>query len=204
MPNHVFNNISVEQEYADKLEAISKVGLAEFFRPRPKIFEGTTSPTPKKEEDENQYIIQLNLRAIYGAENWYEWAYLNWGTKWGTYDNEFSKTDNTYRYTTAWSPLLDEIIEMLAKYIPTFHYSWEEEQGYGAVYEYENGKRVYHKEYDIPNWEETDDEEIQFLADDYESPYGNFRSGYYYHWSLHEYLGKNLDEAKKYLDSISN
>jgi len=27
------------------------------------------------------------------------------------------------------------------------------------------------------------------------------KKGYYYHWSLHEYLGNNLNEAKKYLDS---
>ena len=46
---------------------------------------------------------------------------------------------------------------MLAKYIPTFKYHWEEEQGYGAESEYENGERVFYEEYDIP------DEDLQYL-----------------------------------------
>jgi hypothetical protein len=205
MPNHVYNNISVEQEYADKLEAISKVGLAEFFKPRPKAYDDTQSPMPEKKDDPYLYELGKILEKHHGFTNWYEWSWANWGTKWGTYDNEFCETDHRYTYTTAWNPLNEDIIEMLAKYIPTFNYEWEEEQGYGAVYEYEDGERVYFKEFDIPNWEETDYEEIQYLAEDYDSPHnGIFRKGYYYHWSLHEYLGNNLKEAKKYLDSISN
>jgi len=199
MPNHVYNNISVEQEYADKLEAISKVGLAEFFKPRPKIYDDTQSPMPEKKD--NQYLYDLGkiLEKHHGFDNWYDWSWANWGTKWGTYEDEYK--DCNYFYKTAWNPLDDEIIEMLAKYIPTFTYHWEEEQGYGAECEYENGERVYYKEYDIPNWEETDCEDIQFLAEDYESPYGEYKQGYYHHWSLEKYLGKNLDEAKKILDT---
>ena len=202
MPNHVYNNIEVEEKYASKLEAISKVGLAQYFKPRPKAFEDTRYPMPKKKDDPYKYELGQLLLKHYGHDNWYEWSYNMWGTKWGTYDDEFHKSEHRYTYTTAWSPLHDSIIEMLAEEIPTFSYNWEEEQGYGAVYEFENGERTFYKEYDIPSWEETEYEEIQYLAEDYESACdGNFRKGYYYHWSLHEYLGNNLDEAKKYLDS---
>lgn len=201
MPNHVFNNISVEQEYADKLEAISKVGLAEFFKPRPRAYDDTQLPMPEKKD--NQYLYDLGkiLEKYHGFNNWYDWSWENWGTKWGTYDNEFCKTENRYTFTTAWSPLLEDIIHMLATYIPTFTYSWEEEQGYGALFKYQDGEKVYFKEYDIPNWEETDSEEIQYLAEDYDSPYGEYKKGYYYYSSLHEYLGKNLKESLKRLDS---
>ena len=51
MPNHVYNNIEVEEKYASKLEAISKVGLAQYFKPRPKAYDDTISPMPKKKDD---------------------------------------------------------------------------------------------------------------------------------------------------------
>ena len=35
MPNHVFNHISVEEQYADKLQEIAKVGLCRYYRPMP-------------------------------------------------------------------------------------------------------------------------------------------------------------------------
>jgi len=199
MPNHVFNNISVEEKYADKLKAISKVGLAEFFRPRPKVFEETIKPKPEIDKDFDQYLIQDNLEKEYGFDNWYDWSVENWGTKWGTYDDEFTDSDHTYRYTTAWCPLAPELIDLLAKYIPDFTYHWEEEQGFGAYMEYENGKRELYQEYDIPNFLNTDYEEIQYLPFDHETPFGTYKKGYYYEWSLDEYLGKNLNKAKKVL-----
>ena len=157
MPNHVYNNIEVEEKYASKLEAISKVGLAEFFKPRPKAYDDTISPMPKKKDDPYKYELGELLLKHHGFDNWYDWSWENWGTKWGTYDNKFFEKDREYTYTTAWSPLSEDIIEMLAKYIPTFKYSWEEEQGYGAESEYENGERVFYEEYDIP------DEDLQYL-----------------------------------------
>ena len=196
MPNHVFNNISVEKEYADKLEAISKVGLAQYFKPRPKAYDDTTFPMPKKKDDSYKYELGKLLEKHYRYNNWYDWSWAIWGTKWGTYDDEFHKSEHRYTYRTAWSPLCESIIEMLAKEIPTFSYDWEEEQGYGAVYEFENGERTFFKEYNIPNWEQTDHEEIQYLTEDYDSPYGEYKKGYYYRWRLEEYLGNNLKEAK--------
>jgi hypothetical protein len=58
----------------------------------------------------------------YGADNWYDWANDNWGTKWGCYDVSFDpiyKTDNgqyemQINYSTAWSPGDDFLMEYLA------------------------------------------------------------------------------------------
>ena len=112
---------------------------------------------PKKKDDPYKYELGKILEKHHGFDNWYDWSWENWGTKWGTYDNKFFEKDREYTYTTAWSPLSEDIIEMLAKYIPTFKYHWEEEQGYGAESEYENGERVFYEEYDIP------DEDLQYL-----------------------------------------
>ena len=74
MPNHVYNFISVEQEYADQLEAISKVRLAEIFKPRPKAYDDTQSPMPKKKDDPYKYELGKILEKHHGFDNWYDCA----------------------------------------------------------------------------------------------------------------------------------
>ena len=195
MPNHVYCNISVEEKYADKLKEIAKVGLAQYYKPRPKELEDTTSPARIGEnitQEESDRLIEL-----YGHNNWYDWSYQNWGTKWGCYENEYE--DGHYRFTTAWNPLDTEILDMLAKDIPDFLYDWEEEQGYGQEIEYTDGDGVVVLDYDVPNWEATDNDEIYFLAEDYESPQGYFKSGYYIDGFLDSFLAETYEEALKEL-----
>ena len=195
MPNHVFCNISVEEKYADKLKEIAEVGLAQYYKPRPKELEGTTAPARIGEnitQEESDRLIEL-----YGHNNWYDWSYQNWGTKWGCYDNEYE--DGHYRFTTAWNPLDTEILDMLAKDIPDFLYDWEEEQGYGREIEYADGDGVVVLDYDVPNWENTDNDEIYFLAEDYESPQGFFKSGYYMDGFLDSFLAETYEQALKEL-----
>lgn len=195
MPNHVYCNISVEEKYADKLKEIAEVGLAQYYKPRPKELEGTTAPARIGEnitQEESDRLIEL-----YGHNNWYDWSYQNWGTKWGCYDNEYE--DGHYRFTTAWNPLDTEILDMLAKDIPDFCYDWEEEQGYGQEIEYTDGDGAVLLDYDIPNWENTDNDEIYFLAEDYESPQGYFKSGYYMDGFLDSFLAETYEEALKEL-----
>ena len=84
MPNHVYNTISVEEEYADKLKEIAKVGLAQYYKPRPKDIEGTTAPS-----DIGSNITQEDydrLVSKYGCADWYTWSIREWGTKWGCYE----------------------------------------------------------------------------------------------------------------------
>ena len=44
MPNHVYNVITVEEKYAEKLAEIAKVGLCRYYKPMPEDLKGTTSP----------------------------------------------------------------------------------------------------------------------------------------------------------------
>ena len=155
MPNHVYNVISVEEKYADKLKEIVEVGLCMYYKPRPKELELTRSPVMVVSEEEYQKALasndgvmglpmtaqmQSDLIKKYGFDNWYDWSLHNWETKWGVYDKEYD--DGRYSFTTAWSPPGDSIIEMLLKDIPDFNYNWEEEQGYGHDMVFENGKKV--------------------------------------------------------------
>jgi hypothetical protein len=54
----------------------------------------------------------------YGATNWYNWANLHWGTKWGAYDVSVianKDTELVLQHDTAWSPpepVWDKLTEM--------------------------------------------------------------------------------------------
>jgi hypothetical protein len=137
--------------------------------------------------------LSNKLMEKYGHSDWYSWRLEHWGTKWGCYDAENSSR-GLYVYTTAWSTVDDSIIKMLLKDIPTFIYQWEEEQGFGEEMEYENGEQTYHLSWDLPNWDETDNEDIQFLTSDHRNGEGFFKKGYYT-WGLSEYLGETYEEA---------
>ena len=200
MPNHVYNVISVEEKYAEKLAEIAKVGLCRYYKPMPEELVGTTSPqrideTMSKEEHER-------LTKKYGAADWYTWANREWGTKWGCYEGEYE--DGRYSFQTAWSPPSGKIFDMLVKDIPDFDYFWEEEQGYGAEISVVKGEIVEQLEWDIPEWEYVEDE-ILLLKEDYENYMGKFKKGYYQHYDLEGgYLGDTLEEAKNKLISFKS
>lgn len=210
MPNHCYAWITVQEKYEKKLQEIAKVGLCRYYRPMPEELVQTTSPTRvvtekeyAKQMKENEtakfksYPITKDRRQYlldnYGYDNWYDWAYKNWGTKWGCYDNECD--DGMYRFTSAWGPIDDSIIELLSKDIPTFSYSYEEEQGWGAEFEVEDGEIVNSLEWETPDWEETDHDDIQYLSNDYENGEGKFSKGYYNDYCLSDYLGGTIEEA---------
>tara|TARA_B100000768_G_scaffold98073_1_gene91474 strand:- start:122 stop:769 length:648 start_codon:yes stop_codon:yes gene_type:complete len=210
MPNHCYAWITVQEKYEKKLQEIAKVGLCRYYRPMPEELVQTTSPTRvvtekeyAKQMKENEtakfksYPITKDRRQYlldnYGYDNWYDWAYKNWGTKWGCYDNECD--DGMYRFTSAWGPIDDSIIELLSKDIPTFSYSYEEEQGWGAEFEVEDGEIVNSLEWETPDWEETDHDDIQYLSNDYENGEGKFSKGYYNDYCLSDYLGGTIEES---------
>ena len=202
MPNHVYNSISVEEEYAEKLAEIAKVGLCRYYKPMPDDLQGTTSPQRIPETiSQQQYDI---LMEKYGCTDWYEWANREWGTKWGAYDNNYE--DCLYTFTTAWSPPNDEILSMLMEDIPSFTFFWEEEQGYGMEFDVTNGEVTNVFEWDIAPWEMVEgDDDIMLLAEDYENYMGKFKKGYYQHYDLEGgYLGATLEEAKDNLISFKS
>jgi hypothetical protein len=197
MPNHVYCFLSSDSEL---LKEIAKVGLPQFLLPMPEELANTTAPTRiisqlEKEngkigitQEESQELIKK-----YGQDNWHEWAYENWGTKWGAYDNEMD--GDTYRFTTAWCPVSLSILEMLSKIIPNFTFEWEEEQGFGSSFVCENGEINEVLSWDTPPFEHIEDD-IYFLKEPYSNGTGDYDAGYYYSWNLHEYLGETLEDAR--------
>ena len=186
MPNHVYARISISDPTKKQKEILKKIekaeGLCRYYKPMPKELEGTTAPSDKP--------------------NWYDWCLENWGTKWGCYD--FGIDDEVISFTSAWSPIGDNIIRMFAKDFPSFTYSWEEEQGYGSEMDYEGGECIMQSDYDCPEWEEIEEveteENISYTITKllYEHPNYDDGVGYYADWS-NDFLGKTLEEAKESL-----
>lgn len=212
MPNHVFtsiafNNLSVKQK--EKLNEIANThnGLCGYYRPMPDDIRNTSSPTKvvsqreynkiMKENQNSPYQfkpitkkMQVELNTKYGVDNWYDWAYQNWGTKWGCYDNEVD--GETLRFSTAWGLFDISILDKLAEDFPEFSLHFEEEQGWGGIVEYVNGEFHSMEEYDAPMWDctgiDTDEGRITQLLEAIHDV--GFRegadAGYYYDYDLNE------------------
>jgi len=101
-------------------------------------------------------------KARYGADNWYDWKCLRWGTKWGAYDaTEWVRVTNGdtltafISYQTAWSPATAFFITASQQF-PTlsFTHSFADEGGGFLGYEtIVNGKVTKEREYE---WDSDD------------------------------------------------
>jgi hypothetical protein len=62
------------------------------------------------------------LRAKYGATNWYDWQLENWGTKWGTYQLRVHEMGGDgspilIEFQTAWGPPSPEMMGRINHYL---------------------------------------------------------------------------------------
>tara|TARA_R100000654_G_C2686835_1_gene127978 strand:+ start:964 stop:1641 length:678 start_codon:yes stop_codon:yes gene_type:complete len=216
MPNHCYTRISISNPTKKQEEILKQIkldgGLCRYYKPFPKeldgIVNGNTTINGKsvrywRDVDGKNVAIPekelTKLKEKYGATNWYDWCLNNWGTKWGCYD--FGIDDDVIMFTSAWSPIGETIIQMFAKDFPSFHYEYEEETGWGAELDYEEGECIFFSQYDEPQWDEVDEIEtndyticITKLLEDH--PHYENGVGYYADYS-NDFLGKTLEEARK-------
>lgn len=145
----------------------------------------------KKYSDILEKIVKVGLAQYYKPmpndvkEKW-SWRHDNWGTMLGCYENELH--DGSYTYTTAWSPVSDDIIQKLLHEIPTFVYVWEDEQGFGCEYIYTDGQLESSFEWDLPEWEQVSDG-VTRLVSDYRNLEGLFTKGLYRDYNIYDYIG---------------
>ena len=78
----------------------------------------------------------------YGAPTWYEWACLNWGTKWNACDTEIL-SPNKVRIETAWCPPHQYLLTLSCRY-PDKQITcrWHEEGGTSGSFKLKNGARL--------------------------------------------------------------
>ena len=86
--------------------------------------------------------------------NWYNWNITHWGVKWDAcrVDVDRDKEIITYCFESPWGPPWDEMMLELSEKFPTisFIHRYDEEQGWGREYEFQNGQITDSKEWDIP------------------------------------------------------
>ncbi len=74
--------------------------------------------------------------ARFGADNWYDWAIENWGTKWGGYDC-VKNSDSECVFLTAWSTPYSAMVKLSEMYPKfTFMISYADEDTGSNVGEY--------------------------------------------------------------------
>jgi hypothetical protein len=62
-------------------------------------------------------IVERRLK--YGYDNWYDWSFENWGSKWDAHESYITEEENglTIEFDTAWSPAIP-YIKQVAKMYP--------------------------------------------------------------------------------------
>jgi|GEM_PF-4266744 len=103
------------------------------------------------EHAENQYADDPQydaLTAEYGSDNWYDWRFKHWGTKWELDGVQRKRAPGSdllhYTFATAWSPP-KPAIELLSGRFPTlfFHLNYEESGAdIAGCIAYRAGRRV--------------------------------------------------------------
>lgn len=203
MPNHVFNTMVVSASKSEVEAIIEAGGFARKFKPMPKELENTTSPCKivSQVEYDSQtkdtfapgitQAMQDDFIERFGHDNWYDWAYANWGTKWGDYNHTDWDIVDTLdggcevKYMTAWSPLSEKIIELIDHHLDIREYMWEEEQGFGESYEKWVDELVLTNEWDTPEidfenpmYDEEGNEYYKLLFD-HKTPFVEAKAGWY-------------------------
>lgn len=76
-------------------------------------------------------------RERFGAPTWYEWSFVNWGTKWNACDTEVADIGGSWRavtFDTAWCPPGGELLaEMFSGFKHVFHMEAYNED-YSGIY----------------------------------------------------------------------
>ena len=88
--------------------------------------EDTTSPVPESVSDEER----KRLIDRYGADNWFDWRYKNWGVKWDASEDNWE--DEQVDFETPWGPPI-KFFEKATREFPSLKFKLqfsEENMGY--------------------------------------------------------------------------
>jgi len=128
MPNWITNilTINADEKMVQKILSEIKSEESQFdfnkIVPMPSELEGTTAPTRIVSDEE--YLkdsskgitkaMSEELIAKYGYDNWYDWKYEHWGTKWNA--DEVYISDNEITFNTAWCNPQPLLVALSRKY----------------------------------------------------------------------------------------
>jgi len=161
MPNWVFNEVTIKMDEEERKEFANRHFVDGKFD-----FATIVPIDIPLEEYHGTDEVKLRDGSIaYTGGEWYSWNISHWGTKWNACNSVLTEFLDTgwFYFDTAWSnPIW--IQRALAKMYPQYEIEWKyvEEQGWGGVSYYEDGREVITKrrEWDIPT---THDERMEIF-----------------------------------------
>ena len=152
-----------ERKIEIQLSGTTPMSFWNFLRPTdeelPYYFGNKVKPEDEPNPDATQEE-RLAKALLFEGSGWYDWNIRNWGCKWDAndeeLDNDLDKLEPhdtlSYRFSTAWSPAEGAFRAMTEQHPElTFEFHCEEEQGWGVVYDGQDGSLSVSKEWDIPN-----------------------------------------------------
>lgn len=180
MPNHVRNIVRMSGNFSDlaKLQKLLAMPQdVQFYKGsfEKQDFNFYSLVSPEREIWDDYYgdqpkydTLDESMSNMFKSNHWYDWNVRNWGTKWNAYEISVSHNlDDTtvknekyylnYTFDTAWSPP-EGVIQALAKRIRelkldsvSFNWWFEEEQGWGGEFYFNEGNLELIREWDIPD-----------------------------------------------------
>jgi hypothetical protein len=136
MPNDCNNGLEVRGNKAAlrKFVAAAKDAKGQFdltqFMPMPAELKKVPAPIRSKR-------LAARFKRKYGANDWYDWAVNNWGTKWGAYNSGDWRESRGGRaqlitYNTAWAPFGRKLLLAVSAMFPDLRFTiWYDEPGFG-------------------------------------------------------------------------
>ena len=144
MPNHTSNVLEIngdKKQLADFIAAVKTkesdfdfngvVPMPDEIRDTDKGWSADETPAEKEAKEKKN----KELKAKYGASDWYDWSVNNWGTKWNAYeigewDVQSNKKIAAITYQTAWSPATEFFLNASVKFPKlSFKHSFADEGG---------------------------------------------------------------------------
>lgn len=184
MPNWCKNVVMVRgdndtiQELLNSVEGGGSAFSLNSIMPMPTELRGGTAP------ERDEAVAKLNT-VTFGAKDWYDWANMNWGTKWDVSATIVSDEGGVmlpdyrtvkFEFESAWAPPLP-VYEMLAKKFPNTNiYAFYDEPGsdFAGYVMYADGKGVKERQFESisgrQHLADPDDEIFDYFpaSDDYE------------------------------------
>ena len=163
MPNWCHSVLTVEGQSEDislfmsglqKVEDGDTYKILESYYPCPEDLTNTLAGhIPESDERHSEWMEKkASNREKYGYEDWYEWCWDKWGTKWGDCNTYLlSQIDNqlVFQLESAWSPIEVGLTEVSIKF-PTLTFELEmlEESGeYAGLHVMKEGNTLFYEEF---------------------------------------------------------
>ena len=183
MPNWVSTTGSVtgsKEEIEKFLKGITDNKILESYVPCPSELRETMSGFSNDEEAMAELKKkQESNTAKYGYQDWYEWQYGVWGTKWGDCDTHFEPMSELpngewevqFYFQTAWGSA-DKGFMTVSSMFPTltFMFDYDEEAGFFAGLQViKNGATIYEGLFEPCEYKEEIDWDDDESIDKYEA-----------------------------------